>query len=81
MRTSKLIAIKRKMTALALTGCLFALPFGSCDLGEFTATSTVTLDGRTVVQTMVRDWILTPVETFIDSRIDAFFDQFDDEEA
>ncbi len=68
--------MKRALT-LGAAGVLFASPFASCDLGQFTTTSTVTLDGREVVSFLVRSWLLTPIENAVDEGIDRFFDQFE----
>lgn len=68
----------KKAAAVGVTGTMLALP-ASCDLGEFTTTSTVTLDGREVVSFLVRSWIMTPIQDGIDRGIDAFFDQFEDD--
>jgi hypothetical protein len=56
--------------------CVFSM--GGCDLGEFTATTTTTLDGREVVTYLVRSAILTPIDDFITNAVDAFFDQLED---
>ena len=71
----------RKMAVVSLTAMLFAFPLGSCDLGEFTSTSTVTLSGREVVSYLVRSLVLTPIQTALDQGIDRFFDEFEDEDA
>jgi len=70
----------RKLTGLALTGSLLAWPFGSCDFGEFTTTSTVTLRGRDVVSYLVRTALLSPIEQAINNGIDNLFDNIEDEE-
>ena len=75
MRIYQKMARYRKMAAVGAAGLMLAAPV-SCDLGEFTTTSTVTLDGREVVSFLVRSWILTPIEDGIDRGINAFFDQF-----
>lgn len=70
--------IKRK-AAIGLTAVAMPLSMGGCDLTDFTATSTVTLDGREVVSYLVRSAILTPIQDFIDNAINQFFDEFEDE--
>ncbi len=70
----------RRRAAIASTGLLLAWPLGSCNPGEFTTTTTITLDGREVVSWLVRAWLLTPIEQAIDRGIDRFFDQFDDQD-
>ena len=76
-RTFGWLTRKKRTLALAATGVLLASPFASCDLGQFTTTSTVTLDGREVVSFLVRSWILTPIENAVDEGINRFFDRFD----
>ncbi len=56
------------------------LAFGGCQLGDFTATSTVTLSGREVVSFLVRSAIMTPLQTFIDNAINEFFDQIEEDD-
>jgi hypothetical protein len=68
----------RGMASLMAMGTVFQ--FGSCDLGEFQSTSTVTLSGREVVSFLVRSWVLTPIENAIDTGVERFFDRFDDED-
>ncbi len=64
---------------LAMAGMLGSVcAFGSCNLSEFTSTSTVTLSGREVVSFLVRSWLLTPIETAVNNGINNFFDQFED---
>jgi aerobic-type carbon monoxide dehydrogenase small subunit (CoxS/CutS family) len=57
---------------------LLASTMGGCDLGEFTTTSTVTLDGREVVTYLVSAWILTPIQNAINAGIDKVFDAIED---
>lgn len=68
----------RRWAATGLLGSTLAI--GSCDFGEFTSTSTVTLSGREVVQFLVRSWVLTPIENAIDTGIDSLFDRIDEDE-
>lgn len=67
----KLLKLRKKMMVLA-TGMALAFPFGSCNFDEITTTSTV--DTRVVVQSLVKSWVLTPIETFVNDKIDGFFD-------
>lgn len=76
--------LKRKL-ALSVAGSTFVFfPLQNCNLGEFTATSTVTLDGRQVITTLVNNAILGPIETAVATGVDRFFDWLegigDDEE-
>ena len=68
----------RKYVLASTLGTTLAI--GSCNLSDFSTTSTVTLDSREVVSFLVRSWLLTPIETLINNGIDKFFDQFDDDE-
>lgn len=70
----------RRGALLASSGLALAFPFGSCDFGEFEATSTVTLDGREVVTFLVRSALLGPLEQLIDQGIDYAFDRLTGEE-
>ena len=60
------------------TTCIFSL--GGCELDEFTTTTTTTLDGREIVLYLVRSAILTPIDDAITNAVDAFFDQYEDED-
>lgn len=71
---------QRRLVALGMSGTVFAFPWGSCDLGEFTTTSTVTLSGRDVVSFLVRSAVLTPVETAVDRVITNLFDKLEGED-
>lgn len=60
-----------KKAVAAMTVSLAAVfPFGSCDLGEFTTTTTTTISSRDVVLFLVRSLIFTPIEQFITDRVD-----------
>lgn len=78
MQIYKRMSRIRRYAAVSLLGTTCA--FGSCDLGSFESTSTVTLDGREVVQFLVRSWIVTPITDLIDAGIDRVFDQLDDDD-
>lgn len=68
----------RKYALSALLGTTLAL--GSCNLGEFTSTSTVTLSGREVVSFLVRSLILTPIQDVIDRGVNNLFDKIEGDE-
>lgn len=68
----------RRFAATSLLGTTLA--FGGCELGEFTATSTVTLSGREIVSFLVRSAIMTPLQNAIDNAVDKFFDQFEEDD-
>lgn len=65
----------RRWAAVSMLGSTFAV--GGCELGEFTSTSTVTLDGREVVSFLVRSWVLTPIENAVTTGIEKLFDQLE----
>jgi multisubunit Na+/H+ antiporter MnhG subunit len=67
----------RQFVTVGLLGTTLA--FGGCQLGDFTATSTVTLSGREVVSFLVRSWIMTPLQTAIDNAVNEFFDQIEED--
>ncbi len=60
----------RKAVAILTFGAAAMFPFGSCDLGEFTTTTTTTISGRDAVLFLVRSLIFNPIEEFITDRID-----------
>jgi len=75
----RLSGLKKLGVASAMgTTCIFSL--GGCELDEFTTTTTTTLDGREIVLYLVRSAILTPIDDAITNAVDAFFDQFEDED-
>jgi hypothetical protein len=80
MKACKRVSGLKKLAVMSTMGTAFAFPLGACDLGEFTTTQTVALDGREVVTYLVRSAILTPIDNLITRGVDAFFDRFDDEE-
>ena len=69
--------LRRKAVALLCT-MGFVCQLGSCDLGQITTTSTVTLDGRQVIIDLIRGAILTPLDQFITDTINDAFDNDDD---
>lgn len=75
MERSKLARTQamKKRLALLTVGTTLVSPLSACDLGTFTSTSTVTLDGREVVSFLVRGAILSPIEALIDRGINAVF--------
>jgi hypothetical protein len=75
MRTWKRLVGLRKYALTTMLGTTLAI--GSCNLGEFTSTSTVTLSGREVVSFLVRSWILTPIQDAIDNGINKLFDNIE----
>lgn len=67
----------QNLAAASLMGtCLLWWP-GGCDFGSITTTSTVTLDGRTVISSLIKSGILTPLETWINTGVDALFDKLE----
>ncbi|MCP4592913.1 MAG: hypothetical protein GY842_19425 [bacterium] len=77
MKIGRCTTALRRRLAVLIAGTACALPLGSCDLGEFTTTSTVTLSGREVVEYLVESAILTPLNTYVGDRVDDLLDQFD----
>ena len=80
MEVYKRLSGPRKVAVASAIGttCVFSL--GGCDLGEFTTTTTTTLDGREIVLYLARSAILTPIDDAMTNAIDAFFDQFEDDD-
>lgn len=79
MKTYRIGRVRRAVVLGLMSGAL-AFQFGGCNLGEFTTTATTTLSGREVVSFLVRNAILTPLETLINNGIEAFFDRIEDDE-
>jgi hypothetical protein len=50
-----------------------ALQLGSCSFDEFEGT--FTLDSRDVVSFLVKSWVLTPLENWVDAGIDELFSE------
>ena len=70
----------KELAIVGVLGTAFVVPLGGCDMGEFTATSTVTLDGREVVSFLVRSWVLTPIEEAINNGVERLFDRIESED-
>ena len=66
----------KKFAAIGAAGIMLQLP-ASCQLEDFTTSTTTTLEGREVVSYFARSWIVTPIERWLDDRIDALFDELD----
>ncbi len=79
VRTSGRPVGLRKLVMVGLLCTAYAIP-GGCDLGEFTTTSTVTLNGRDIVSFLANAWILTPIQTAIDNGINNIFEELEDDE-
>ena len=73
----------KRMSALrryAATGLLgTTLAFGGCEFGQIEAGSSITFDSRDVVTSLIRSWVLGPIETAIDTGIDRLFDALENE--
>ncbi len=76
MKTQRTLARLRKYSAVSALSAGLALQFGGCIPREFTAveTTTVTLDGRTVITSLVNAAIITPLQTAIADAVNAYFD-------
>lgn len=64
----------RRHLIVGTLGTTFALPLGACQFDEFTTTTTTTLDSRAVMQYLVNSWVVTPITSFIQSKVDQAFD-------
>ena len=78
MKTYKRLSGLKNVAVASAMGVASVFSLGGCDLGEFTTTTTTTLDGREVVTYLVRSAILTPIDDFLTNAIDAFFDELQD---
>jgi len=70
----------RKLAVVAATGTVCSLPLGACEIGDFSTTTTTTLSGREVVTFLLRSAILTPIDNLLTNAVDAFFDEYVDED-
>lgn len=73
----------RKRMVILTTGTTLAFPMGllsSCELSDFTTTSTVTMSAREVVLYFARSAILTPIENALTQGVDRLFDKLDEDE-
>jgi hypothetical protein len=68
---------KRLRAVAALCGMGMLFQFGGCDLGQFQATTVTVLDGRQVIISILRSAILTPIDQYITTAVNNFFE--DDE--
>jgi len=77
MKSQRFISRVRKHSAVALVSSCAVFQLGACIPQEFTAvqTTTVTLDGRTVITNLVNAAIITPLQTAIADYINAYFDR------
>ena len=62
----------RRYAATGLLGTTMA--WGGCEFGEIEASNTITFDSRDIVTSLVRSWVLTPIEDAIDTGIGRLFD-------
>lgn len=78
MKSSRRVLSRiRRYSAVSLLGGAMAFQFGGCIPNEFTAvqTSTVTLDGRTVITSLINAAIITPLQTAITDAVNSYFDR------
>jgi hypothetical protein len=68
--------------AIGLISTATVFQFGSCIPGEFTAveTTSVTLDGRTVITSLINSIIIAPLQGLVETRVNNFFDNLLDED-
>jgi len=78
MTSHRFISRARRFAAVSVLGSTLVL--GGCDIGEFTTTSTVTLDTREIMRFLVKSWVVTPIENAIDTGIDRLFDEIQGDE-
>lgn len=80
-KTYRRLSRIKKLAIVSTMGTAMAFPFGGCNLGEFTSTTTVTLSGREVVTYLVQSAILTPIQNWVNNAVDNFFDQLEEDDA
>jgi hypothetical protein len=82
-KTQSTMARMRKYSAVTLLSSGLALQFGGCIPSEFTAvqTTTVTLDGRTVITSLINSAIIAPLQAAIADAVNGYFDSLFDEDS
>lgn len=76
MRSKRTLSrLKRHSAILMLTG-MTAFQLGGCLPSELAATqtTTVTLDGRTVVTSLINSVLIAPIQQFVSDSVNAYFD-------
>ena len=76
MNARRTLARMRKYSAVALLSSGLALQFGGCIPNQFTAvqTTTTTLDGRTVITSLINSAIIAPLQTAVADAVNSYFD-------
>jgi hypothetical protein len=77
VRNYRQLSTLQRFGLLGASSVLFAFPWGACNLGQITTTSTVTLDTRSVVVQLIQAAIITPLQTIINDRVNDFFDELE----
>lgn len=82
MRSNRVLYRLRRFTAIGLITGATVCQFGSCIPGEFTAieTTSVSLDGRTVITSLINSIIIAPLQTFVADAVNGFFDNLVNDE-
>lgn len=57
------------------------LQLGNCNISDYVATTSVTVDPRAVISSLVKGLIIAPVEDLIDRGIDYVFDKLEGDNA
>ena len=79
-RTYARVTALKKLAVISAMGTAPVFPLGACELGDFSTTTTTTLSGREVVEFLVRSAVLTPIDNLLTNAVDAFFDEFVEED-
>lgn len=83
MKAQRTLNRLRKYSAVTVLTSGLALQFGGCIPSQFTAveTTTVTLDGRTVITSLINAAIITPLQTAVADAVNSYFDSLLDDGA
>lgn len=70
--------LQSKALLAMLTGGMM-LQFGGCNLGTVSAGASVELSTRDILLSLVRGWVIDPIDTFVTDRVNALFDNLEGE--
>jgi hypothetical protein len=76
MRSKRILGRFRRYSVVSLLSGMMAFQFGGCIPSEFTAieTTTVTLDGRGVITSLINAAIISPLQALVADSVNNFFD-------
>lgn len=71
----------KRAAALFVVSSGTLLQLGNCNIGDYVATTSVTVDPRSVISSLVKGLIIAPIEDLIDRGIDYVFDKLEGDNA